>query len=88
LSDQPVATAQAGRRWWATLLVAAALAALAIVLFATSAFSSSGGSAGSTGGTPAVQQVQQTPGQGQDHNCPNRSGQRPSSDQGNAILNT
>jgi cytochrome c-type biogenesis protein CcmH/NrfG len=73
LSDQPVATAPAGRRW-RVLLVAAVLAALAVVLFAAAAFSSTGGSQGSTGGTSGYQQVQQTPSQDRGHSCPGKSG--------------
>jgi hypothetical protein len=72
--DQSVATAQTGRRWGRTLLIAAVLAAMAVVLFAASAFSSSGGSSSSGGGSPAVEQIQQTPQQGRNHDCPDRSG--------------
>jgi len=74
LSDQPVATVPAGRRW-RVLLVAAALAALAVVLFAATAFSSAGASQGSTGGTPGYQPVQQAPAQGdRGRECPEKSG--------------
>ena len=90
LSDQPVATTPAGRRW-AVLLVAAVLAALAVVLFAATAFSSTGGSQGSTGGTSGYQQVQQTP--SQDHrgrDCPEKSGrnQAPTNPSDEASLQT
>jgi hypothetical protein len=85
--DQPVATAQTGRRWGRTLLIAAVLAAMAVVLFAASAFSSSGGSSGAGGRSPAVEQIQQAPQQGRDHNCPDRSGgNQQSTSPGNASL--
>ena len=74
MSDQPATTAQAGRRWGRTLLLAAILAAMAVVLFAASAFSSSGGSSGSSGGYPAVEQVQQQPERGRDRDCPDKPG--------------
>jgi cytochrome c-type biogenesis protein CcmH/NrfG len=90
LSDQPVATAPAGRRW-RVLLIAAVLAALAVVLFAAAAFSSTGASSGSTGGTSGYQQVQQTPTQdGGRHDCPGKSGrnQQPTSPSDEANLQT
>ena len=89
MSDQPVATAPAGRRW-RVLLVAAALAALAVVLFAATAFSSTGASSGSTGGTSGYQQVQQTPAQdGRGHDCPGKSGRnQPATPSDDAALQT
>jgi len=89
LSDQPVATVPAGRRW-RVLLVAAALAALAVVLFAATAFSSTGGSQGSTGGTPGYQQVQQTPAQdSRGRDCPEKSGRnQPANPSDEAALQT
>jgi cytochrome c-type biogenesis protein CcmH/NrfG len=90
LSDQPVATAPAGRRW-AVLLVAAALAALAVVLFAATAFSNTGGSQGSTGGTSGYQQVQQTPSQdSRARDCPEKSGRsnQPATPSDQAALQT
>ena len=90
MSDQPVATAPAGRRW-RILLVTAVLAALAVVLFAATAFSSTGASSGSTGGTSGYQQVQQTPAQdGRGHDCPGKSGrnQQPANPSDEAVLQT
>jgi hypothetical protein len=87
LSDQPVATVPAGRRW-RLLLVAAVLAALAVVLFAANAFSSTGTSSGSTGG---YQQVRETPAQdGRGHDCPGKSGrnQQPANPSDEANLQT
>jgi cytochrome c-type biogenesis protein CcmH/NrfG len=88
LSDQPVATVPAGRRW-RVLLVAAALAALAVVLFAATAFSSTGGSQGSTGGTSGYQQVQTPAQDNRGRDCPEKSGrnQTPANPSDQATLN-
>jgi hypothetical protein len=77
LPEEPITAARTGWRPWRAILVATVLAGLAVVLFATSAFSSSGGSPDSSGGSPSVERVQQSP-RHDGRECPNKSGQQPS----------